>query len=205
LSHDTILHRVLRPAVGRLAATSVTPDSLTALRLSTGLGAAFCFACGSGYLAAGAGLFLVSMLLDRADGELARQSGRFSRIGGRFDLVSDCLATMAAFVGLGIGAAPDWMAPGTGYALGIVAAMSTAALFAQLNMLPPAEGIAGGPARSRRFDPDDVMLVVPIAIWCGAAPWILLASGILTPIAAVLVGGLRVTARKRTARLAKVG
>ena len=46
---------------------------------------------------------LVSLLLDRADGELARQTGRSSLGGYRYDLVCDCIGNIVAFIGLGIG------------------------------------------------------------------------------------------------------
>lgn len=153
-------------------------------------------------MALGAGLFLVSTLLDRADGELARRTGRFSRIGSRFDLIADCVSTMAVFVGLGIGAAAGlpiepMLQPGVGLLLGIVAAVSTALLFAQLNMLPLSGSGSVGVMPRRRFDPDDAMLVVPFAIWCGGASWILLASGVLTPLAAILVSAIRLLRRDR--------
>ena len=167
------------------------------LRLATGLGAAGCLAAGPRRMAAGAGLFLVSTLLDRADGELARQAARFSRIGPRFDRVSDCLSTMALFVGLGIGAAAGLpvdraLQPRAGLLLGVLAAASTAAIFIQLDRLPPRLGGSGEGVMPRRpFDPDDVMLVVPLAIWCGGASWILLAGGTLTPLAMILVTVMR--------------
>ena len=209
LSHDTLLHRVLRPAVACLTATPVTPDALTALRLATGLGAAGCFAAGPGWLGLGAGLFLASMLLDRADGELARRTGRFSRIGPRFDLVSDCVSTMAAFVGLGIGATADLpidpaLEPQAGLLLGVLAAVSVAMIFVQLNTLPPAAGGSGRGAVPRRpVDPDDVMLVVPFAIWCGGASWVLLASGVLTPMAMIGLSVARLLVRDRRPAAAK--
>ncbi len=203
LSHQTILHRTLRPLVGRLVRMPISPDGLTGLRLLTGLCAASCFACGTGCLSAGAGLFLLSMLLDRADGELARQSGRFSRFGGRFDLLTDCASTMAAFIGLGVGLAPGWRTPGIGYALGLLAAASTAFIFLRLNMPRTGVGAGGGrPLPCRPFDPDDAMLLVPLAIWCGGGSWILLASGVLTPIAALLVAATELAARRRALRLA---
>ncbi len=144
------------------------------------------------------------MLLDRADGELARRSGRFSRFGGRLDLLSDCVSTMAAFVGLGIGLAPGWRTPGIGYAMGLLAAVSTAFIFVRLNM-PKASIGAGGerPLPCRPFDPDDAMLLVPVAIWCGGASWILLASRILTPIAALLAAAAGLAHRRHALRLAR--
>lgn len=204
LSHDTILHRMLRPVAARLVNTPVSPDALTMLRLATGIGAAICFGCG-GWMNVGAGLFLFSMLLDRADGELARQSGRFSRIGPNFDLISDSVVTMAIFVGLGIGAAGGLpldaaRRPEAGIVLGAVAAVSSALLFSQLNIASTVSRPTAGSVKRHWFDLDDMMLVVPLTIWCGHATWILLASGILTPLAAILVTVLGWTTRARVRR-----
>ena len=191
----------MRPLVRRLAGTPITPDALTGLRLATGLGAASCFAGGSNLLAIGAGLFLVSMLLDRADGELARHTGRFSRFGGRLDLVADCVSNMAAFVGLGIGLSPDWTTPWLAYAIGLLAAASTAFIFLRLNATG-AVGANGSPS-CRPFDPEDALLLVPVVVWCGGASWILLASGVLTPIAALLVAAAGPVARRGARRLSR--
>lgn len=80
MSHDTWIHRAVRGAVRPLARTPVTPNQVTTLRLITGLAAAAAFAQGGeGWRQVGAGLFLVSLFLDRADGELARASGKSSR------------------------------------------------------------------------------------------------------------------------------
>ena len=204
MSHDTLLHRILRQPVGALVDTPVTPDMLTTLRLATGLGAACCFAYADGLMTLGAGLFLLSILLDRADGELARQSGQFSRIGPRFDLVSDCLATMAAFIGLGIGVGPSLpldpsLLPLAGPVLGLSGAISVATIFTQLNGLSMRVN-RGDPvlASPRLFDPDDAMLVLPVLIWCGGAVWVLLASGLVTPLAAILLGVTRSGHQRRS-------
>ncbi|WP_419728194.1 CDP-alcohol phosphatidyltransferase family protein [Lichenicola sp.] len=182
----------MRPPVALLVDTRITPDALTMLRLATGLAAALCFAHAGVLLEVGAGLFLLSALLDRADGELARQSRRFSRFGPRFDLVSDCVATMAIFAGLGIGVRsmlplPSEWQPIAGPLLGLSAAVSVGLTFTELSRSPPTGRV------SRPFDPDDMMLLVPPVIWCGGAGWILLASGLLTPLAllCVMTGRLR--------------
>ena len=74
MSHDTIIHRIVRPAVRRVALTGVTPNQITTLRLLGGIAAALAFAGPAPWPAIGGGIFLFSMLLDRADGELARQT-----------------------------------------------------------------------------------------------------------------------------------
>jgi archaetidylinositol phosphate synthase len=51
----------------------------------------------------GSGIFVVSMLLDRADGALARWSGKTSPNGHKYDIIADSLSNALAFVGIGIG------------------------------------------------------------------------------------------------------
>ena len=185
MSQDTLLHRGLRRPVGMLVHTRITPDMLTALRLLTALLAAVCFIHAGRLMAAGAGWFLLSALLDRADGELARQSRRFSRIGRHFDFAADCLAAMSIFLGLGIGVGSSLpVLPRAHLELGLSGALSVAAIFLLVYALEaPTEPAAG--RASRPFDPDDVMLLLPLVIWCGGAGWIVLASGTVTPLVAI--------------------
>lgn len=205
LSHQTLIHRALRRPVSLLVTTPVTPDALTLLRLVTGLAAAACVTRAGAPMAIGAGLFLLSALLDRADGELARQTRRFSRFGFRFDLISDCIATSLIFIGLGFGAASSLplglsSQPLAGPMLGLSGAVSTVLTFGQLAMEPPNAGTRSRSPVIRNFDPDDAILVVPIAIWCGGCGgcgWILLACGVLTPLAAIGVGLSRLMRRRR--------
>lgn len=189
MSHHTLLHRSLKPVVRGLAAIRVAPDQVTLLRLLTGLGSAVMLARGPEGLRTGAALFLVSALLDRLDGALARWTGRFSRHGWRLDLIADCLSTMGFFIGLGLGIRaflipdllPDMAASWVSPALGLVAACSIALLFRQHGRMQP-EGDAG---RVRPFDPDDVMLTLPVLLWFDQGGVVLLAAGTLSPLAAV--------------------
>lgn len=184
MSQDTIVHRIVRPAVRAIAPSGVRPNHLTALRLATGLAAAAAFAEGGRFwLALGGVIFLVSFFLDRADGELARQTGQSSKAGHVFDLISDCTSSVAAFVGLGIGLMPSlgWLAP----LLGVLAGAGIGALFWQLNVLKLAE-VRGHALFGGRItvDPDDAMVFVPLLIWIGAAVPMLVVAAIVTPLAA---------------------
>src|SRR5205823_5987272 len=108
MSQNTLIHGLVRPAVRALAAhTGLTPNHLTTLRLTTGLAAAGIFAQGPyGWASIFGGLiFLLSMLLDRADGELARHTNQMSVAGHRYDLASDCIVGISTFIGIGIGVA----------------------------------------------------------------------------------------------------
>jgi len=82
MSHDTWVHRLVRPAVRPLVHGPVTPNQITWLRLAGGLSAAIAFSQGEDFWRnVGAVAFLVSFLLDRADGELARQLAGKASLG----------------------------------------------------------------------------------------------------------------------------
>lgn len=186
MSHNTWIHRIARLLVRPLVATCVTPNHITTLRLAVGLAAAGAAAIGSeDWRQWAAGLFLVSMILDRADGELARLSGRKSAFGHKYDLVSDAATNALMFVGLGIGLRNSvtglWTVP-----MGIVAGVAVVAI---LWLVMRTEEIAG--ARSAElssiagFDPDDGMLAVPALIGVGLSVPLLYAAAVGTPLFAV--------------------
>ncbi len=194
LSTNTVIHRIVRRPVRLLARTGATPNQVTTVRLITGLIAAGCFARGpGGWMVAGGGVFVLSMLLDRADGELARQTGQMSLWGYRYDLACDCLASVATFIGLGLG-----LAAGHGMAavwLGIVAGLGIGTLFAELNILNFADVRGFELTDGITIDPDDAMILVPILIWCGLAWPMTIAAAIITPAAAIVLALL--AARRR--------
>ncbi len=184
LSHNTLLHRVVRPLVARLAPTVLRPNHITALRIATGLAAAAAFSAGSVQaIRLGSVLFVVSALLDRADGELARQTGRFSKSGHVLDLTADCSADALLLLAVGVGATDTWLgwwAP----ALGGLGAISTAVLFWYLNR--PGHWPMHAPV-NRLFDPDDAILGVPLLACCVGLPPVLLLAGGLTPLVACVL------------------
>ena len=172
------------------ATTGITPNQLTTARLATGLAAAACFAAGAyGWMALGGLIFLISMLLDRADGELARQTRQSSLAGHRYDLASDCIASIATFLGLGVGWAHDVGFLGLG--LGLLAGLGIGVLFVELNVLKVAS-VSGLEFFGGRLtvDPDDALVFVPVLIWCGLAWPMVIAASIITPLAAIAVGVL---------------
>jgi archaetidylinositol phosphate synthase len=190
MSHNTLIHRIVRPAVRVAARMGITPNQLTSARLATGLAAAACFATGAyGWVALGGAIFVISMLLDRADGELARQTAQSSLAGHRYDLASDCIASVAAFVGLGIGLARE--NGDLGVDLGLLAGLGIGVLFFELNVLNLVS-VGGLELFDGRltFDPDDAMIFVPLLIWCGLAWPMLVAASVITPLAALVVGVL---------------
>jgi archaetidylinositol phosphate synthase len=187
VSHDTLIHQLIRPPVRAVARTPVTPNQVTTLRLVAGLAAGGAFAVGgTAYMAVGGVLMLVSLLLDRADGELARQTGLSSIGGYRYDLVCDCLGNIVAFIGVGIGlrATMGWW----GVILGASAGISIVALFYLLNVAKVATTKGVSSNGRTLVDPDDAMLLVPFMVWFGVAPWIVEIGGTVTPLVAIVVG-----------------
>ncbi|NQV48208.1 MAG: CDP-alcohol phosphatidyltransferase family protein [Rhodospirillaceae bacterium] len=180
-----------------LEATSVTPNHLTALRLAAGLSAAGLLAVGAApWVDWAAGLFVLSMLLDRADGDLARITGRTSPAGHTYDLIADSLCNTLIFVGLGFGLRGGEY----GYwavSMGIAAGASVAAilwLVLRIERVKGAraaeiEGVAG-------FDPDDAMAIIPLAIWLGWSQGLLIAAAIGAPAFAVFFYWLFLRKRK---------
>ena len=69
ISYDTWIHRIVETGVRPLIGTRTTPNHLTTLRLLTGLSAAGLYAIGEApWLIVASGLFVLSLILDRADG-----------------------------------------------------------------------------------------------------------------------------------------
>ncbi len=192
VSHDTVIHRIVRPAVRVAARSGISPNQITTVRLLSGMVAATCFASGTAlWLAIGGFVFVLSMLLDRADGELARQTGQMSKAGHRYDLAADCLASMAAFIGLGVGLAGAHGA--VAIWLGVAAGVGIGTLFAELNVLNVASVRGYTLAPGIVVDPDDAIILMPVLIWLGLVWPTTIAAAVITPSAAIALAllGLR--------------
>jgi phosphatidylglycerophosphate synthase len=187
MSHNTWIHRIVRVGVEPLAKTRITPNQLTSVRLGLAIGAAALMAVGPRWHSYGAGLFLLSMLLDRADGELARITGRTTPWGHTYDLFSDALANTLIFVGIGIGLRAEacglWSIP-----MGILAGAGVAFI---LWLVMRIESVAGERAAEfdsvGGFDPDDAMLAIPVAVIMGWTDQLLIAASIGAPVFALFV------------------
>ncbi len=185
MSHNTWFHKVARVAVARpLARTPVSPNHLTIIRLLSGLGAAM--ALGLGEWNWGAGLFLLSMLMDRADGDLARLTGKTSPLGHKLDLIGDTLCNTVVFIGLGVGLRAGayglWSIP-----MGLLAGGSVALILFLVLRIEAREGARAAEIGSvAGFDPDDAIIAVPVALWLGWAEGLLLAAAIGAPAFALV-------------------
>ena len=187
MSHNTWIHRSLRPLVRPLAATPLTPNHVTTLRLLTGIAAAFAVAAGPGpWSHLGGVLFTVSIAFDRIDGELARLTGKTSQWGHRYDLVSDAAVNMAIFIGIAFGVRHGTFGPWA-IPMGLAAGLSVVLIQWKVMRIEAQTGehntaqlgsFAG-------FDADDAILVVPLVIWAGGSEPLLAAAAIVAPIFAV--------------------
>jgi phosphatidylglycerophosphate synthase len=96
--------RISRFISGRVARTRVSPNHITLAGVATGLAGAFLFSQ-PGYLpkVMGSLFFLLCVILDGVDGEVARLKLRESRFGHYFDIVTDNVVHIALFSGIAIG------------------------------------------------------------------------------------------------------
>ncbi len=198
MSHNTWIHRFVRPAVRPLAHSRLTPNHVTTLRLIAGTAAAGAYALGTeaGYLWGGV-LFVASILFDRADGELARLGGKATRWGHVYDLCVDSFCNAIVFVGLGWGLRGGALGPWA-VALGVLAGAAIAAiLFMTLKIEALAGPRAGELEGAAGFDPDDAIAIVPLAVWMGWPKALLVAAAIGAPAFAVLVFAVLQRRRRR--------
>ncbi len=187
MSHNTWIHRIARVVVVRpLAGTAVTPNQVTAARLATGLAAAAMLAVGQApWPDIAAGLFVVAMMLDRADGDLARLTGRTSPSGHTYDLVADATCNGLIFFALGVSPRADAFGPWA-ILMGALAGLAIVAILWMVVRIEESKGARaaelGGAAG---FDPDDAMLVVPVAVWLGGSTILLAAAAVGAPLFAL--------------------
>ena len=192
MSHDTWIHRVSRFAVaGPLARTPVTPSQVTSVRLATGIAAAVMVGTGVDlWRDVGAGLFVLSVLLDRADGDLARLTGRTSPGGHKYDLVADAASNTLILFGLGVGLRDG----GFGLMAVPMGALAGAAVAAILWMVMRMEELKGHRSGElpgfRGFDVDDAVLLIPVLIWLDQAEGLLVAAAVIAPLVAALFLGM---------------
>jgi phosphatidylglycerophosphate synthase len=127
-----------------LVPTSVTPNALTALMVPAGLLAAFLVTFSSVWLALGAVLLIqVQLLLDCADGELARWRQTVSPRGVYLDQIAHYSTEAALPAALGVRADGGWDSIGGWTALGLTASTLILLLKAETHLLQLARVRAG--------------------------------------------------------------
>jgi archaetidylinositol phosphate synthase len=188
MSYNTWIHQFARQLVQPLVDTPVTPNHLTTGRLLFGLAAAVCFGFDETFWnAMGALAFVISMVLDRADGELARLSGKSSRFGAIYDLVTDAICNAALFIGLGV-AAMNGELGSWALLMGVVAGVSISIIFyAVIEVAASVDANAAAFNSFAGFDPDDAMIIVPIGAAFGYGQLLLTLAAFITPFVAVFI------------------
>ncbi|NBV11861.1 MAG: CDP-alcohol phosphatidyltransferase family protein [Actinobacteria bacterium] len=84
---------------------NATPNQVTLISFAIGLYSAYSFAQGSfWWIFLGAVLLQLSIIVDCADGELARYTRKFSKLGAWLDAVTDRVKEYMVFLGMAIGA-----------------------------------------------------------------------------------------------------
>jgi archaetidylinositol phosphate synthase len=188
--YQTYAHAFARIFVRPLIGTWVRPNHLTWLRLLSGLAACALLAVGSRETTVWSGiLWVVSCLLDRADGELARMGDLRSESGKVLDFYSDMILDAFWFLGAGVGLRHSALG---GYAvlLGILVCGSMLLVMWSSELLErlSAPGVkAFGFKGVKRFHPDDMLFLLAPFAWFGWLAAILVASSVCTPIFAIVI------------------
>ncbi len=187
MSGITWTHRLALVYVRPLARTRVTPNHLTTLRLLTGLLASAALAVGDPVWSIwGGNLWVISVQLDAADGELARLTGKTSNWGHQYDFLSDLVVLAAFFIGAGIGlresALGYWSIP-----MGVVAGVSAAACTGMAEIFAKQTDGEEKIYPSRwGFDFDDIMLLFAPVVWLGWLMYFVAAASVGAPVFALL-------------------
>jgi len=185
--NQTYAHALARIFVRPLIGTWVRPNHLTVLRLIVGLAACALLAMGSRTTAAWSGmLWIVTCVLDRADGELARLGDLRSESGKALDYYSDMILDALWFLGAGVGLRHGWLgnfaAP-----LGLLTSGSVLLCiwYAEMFERHSGPGVKAWTGH-QRFHPDDALFLLAPLTWLGWLAPILIASSICTPIIAAV-------------------
>jgi phosphatidylglycerophosphate synthase len=139
---DRVVHRRLSRPISRAAvAWGIPANAVTLASLALGLGAVAGFWRATPRSAAlGLALYAASVVLDHADGEVARLTLSQSRLGEWLDLTNDTVVHALLVVAVGLTVGQAW--PG-GTVFGILGALGVVASAALTKMAAPAPGRLG--------------------------------------------------------------
>jgi archaetidylinositol phosphate synthase len=177
----------------------VRPNHLTLLRLIIGIAACALLAVGSWTAAAWSGiLWIITCVLDRADGELARLGDLRSESGKVLDYYSDMILDSLWFLGAGLGLRHGSLGS-IAVPLGLLTSGSILLCIWYAEMF---ERISGPGVKAwsgvQRFHPDDALFLLAPLTWMGWLTPVLLASSICTPIIAIVIVARYVMLKRRT-------
>lgn len=176
---DRLVHRRLSRPLSRLAVRwGVSPNAVTLASLGIGLGAVWGFWHASPASALfGLLLYVVAVVLDHVDGEVARLTLAESRLGEWLDVAVDTVIHAALVVALGVTA--ERAAGGGGALVGLIAAGGVVASAAMTKTSPPVGraglgGVLDALGNRDGFYGTLVGFLVALAVWPAALPVLML-------------------------------
>jgi len=175
--------RIARWLVRPLRGTFVHPNHITSVGLVSGLVAAALYARGGDYADLGGVFLVVTMVLDHADGELARLTGKTSVFGHRYDRGADFSVKLCTFLGMGIGLHGGPLGR-WGIACGASAGLALVCIFNARSALARRRGAAEGfrqPAFAG-FEIEDILYLIAPLTWLGVLPPFVVAAGLGAPV-----------------------
>jgi phosphatidylglycerophosphate synthase len=176
---DRALHRRLsRPVTRAAIALGITPNQISLSSLLVGLAAVWCvWNAGAAGAFAGLAVYVAAVVLDHADGEVARLTLGESRLGEWLDILVDTMVHAAFVIAMGVTAQT---VAGAGALLGVTAALGVVAS-AAVAKLWPATGTAGGLGRALEnlgsrdgFYAMLVLFIAARAVAPPALPWLMI-------------------------------
>jgi len=168
--------------------TRIRPNHVTTAGLVAGLAAAALYADGRPRaLSWGAGLYVVSAVLDHADGELARLTGATTSFGHVYDRIADLVVKLALFAGMGLGLSAGPLG-GWAVVMGGTAGVALVAIFSLRTELARLQGPDAFTQPSfAGFELEDILYAVPLLTWVGGLAPFLVAAGVGAPLFAAWV------------------
>jgi len=173
--------RIARQIIRPFARTPLTPNMVTAVSFAFGLASSFTFAFAIETMAGWAALlFMLAVLTDHMDGELARMTGKTSTIGHHLDYIVGTLNYAALFIGLGVGLSRGPMGD-EALALGLTVGIANPAICALRMLMDSRYGAEAveHPAAGGFEIEDFIYLIGPIA-WLGWIEYFFLVYGLGT-------------------------
>ena len=177
--------RIARQLVRPLAHTPMTPNHLTTVSLGIGIGGAVLFALGGKAVHWGALCFILSALLDHADGELARMTGRATASGHVYDNIAGGIVHFAVFLGIGLGLRDSSLGPWA-IPMAVVTGAAVAFLFTYRLQVERRLGRAAvDQPRWAGFEIEDCMYLIGPVTWVGGLVPFFIAAAIGAPLFAL--------------------
>ena len=113
---------------------------------------------------------------------MARLTGQISKFGHKYDLFADTISNAITFIGIGVGLRNGQL-DNLAIILGFIAAISVTTIFFLVIRIESQRGSRSAEIKSSvGFDPDDAMLIVPIAMILGFANELIVAAAVGAPI-----------------------